>query len=150
MPKFGLLDWLLEMHLAPQPISLPISFKAWGMRLRWWLKKVSKLYSTILLHPQYHLKFDPFSCMLNPWVLSFVIDIGGLCMIACLAHHGEDDYNCPSHLICDYNLGYCITPTGASCDSSSDCPDTEYCNGKICLIGISVGKSSTHNDECGE
>ena len=140
------------MHLAPQTISFPISFHSVRYEVEFKalhcdddLKRYQSCTRLLSCHlPQYHQKYDPFSCVLNPWVLSFVIDIGGLCMIACLAHHGEDDYNCPSHLICDYNLGYCITPTGASCDSSSDCPDTEYCNGQICLIGLMHPRSWMH------
>ena len=82
-------------------------------------------------------------CCLN---LSSIV---AACMITCEEDKGNAR-GCPPHLICDYDRGYCITPTGARCDSPSDCPDKQYCDGQVCVDSTSVGKSCTQDSGCGE
>ena len=72
-----------------------------------------------------------------------------ICVIAC-TRSGSKVTQCPSHLYCDYEEGFCKTTNGTLCDSSDDCGPTQYCFGQLCIDGTDVGSDCTLTTDCGE
>lgn len=70
-------------------------------------------------------------------------------MIVCT--ESEDEPNpCPANLYCDYEAQYCKIPTTSLCDSSSDCGDTQYCDGQRCIEGVLLGTTCSDDAQCGK